>query len=147
VWLGRHQWLTRNHVPTFFTRVPDYFPIRFRYAELWPEEKHNSRGDEFTITNHFGVYDVYFSERHSNTSWLESFWRNITLTIIHQTSDTMSGIQKLKAIYPWIQTPFIVGAPMRLISLADLAVSISRAGKQTLSQSLPSFVRFYGTCP
>ncbi|KAF2405461.1 putative oxidoreductase [Trichodelitschia bisporula] len=30
--------------------------------------------------------------------------------------------------YPWVQTPLIVGAPMRLISLASLAVEISKAG-------------------
>ncbi|KAF2708565.1 inosine monophosphate dehydrogenase [Pleomassaria siparia CBS 279.74] len=40
----------------------------------------------------------------------------------------MNGVQNLKKAYPWIQTPLVVGAPMRLISLADLAVSISRAG-------------------
>ncbi|KAF2185032.1 inosine monophosphate dehydrogenase [Zopfia rhizophila CBS 207.26] len=40
----------------------------------------------------------------------------------------MSDIEKLKKDYPWIQTPLIVGAPMRLIALAPLAVEISRAG-------------------
>ncbi|KAF2854802.1 inosine monophosphate dehydrogenase [Plenodomus tracheiphilus IPT5] len=35
---------------------------------------------------------------------------------------------KLKEDYPWIQTPLIVGAPMRLIALAELAVEISKAG-------------------
>jgi hypothetical protein len=40
----------------------------------------------------------------------------------------MDSIQKLKTDYPWIQTPLIVGAPMRLIALADLAVAISKAG-------------------
>jgi hypothetical protein len=40
----------------------------------------------------------------------------------------MSQAQRLKSDYPWIQTPLIVGAPMRLIALADLAVEISKAG-------------------
>ncbi|KZM21126.1 nitronate monooxygenase [Ascochyta rabiei] len=40
----------------------------------------------------------------------------------------MDPIQRLKTDYPWIQTPLIVGAPMRLIALADLAVEISKAG-------------------
>lgn len=43
-------------------------------------------------------------------------------------SRTMESIQKLKTEYPWIQTPLVVGAPMRLIALADLAVAISKAG-------------------
>lgn len=30
--------------------------------------------------------------------------------------------------YPWIQAPLVVGAPMRLIALAPLAVEISKAG-------------------
>ncbi|KAL8803208.1 MAG: hypothetical protein Q9182_003309 [Xanthomendoza sp. 2 TL-2023] len=30
--------------------------------------------------------------------------------------------------YPWVQSPIIVGAPMRLISLAPLAVAVSKAG-------------------
>ncbi|KAL8842504.1 MAG: hypothetical protein Q9176_002656 [Flavoplaca citrina] len=30
--------------------------------------------------------------------------------------------------YPWVKAPVIIGAPMRLISLAPLAVAISRAG-------------------
>ncbi len=30
--------------------------------------------------------------------------------------------------YPWVKAPVIVGAPMRLISLAPLAIAISRAG-------------------
>ncbi|KAF2499848.1 oxidoreductase 2-nitropropane dioxygenase [Lophium mytilinum] len=34
----------------------------------------------------------------------------------------------LKQAYPWIKTPLIIGAPMRLISLAPLAVEASRAG-------------------
>ncbi|KAH8731412.1 oxidoreductase 2-nitropropane dioxygenase [Phaeosphaeriaceae sp. PMI808] len=40
----------------------------------------------------------------------------------------MTQIQQLKQDYPWIQTPLIVGAPMRLIALADMAVEISKAG-------------------
>jgi nitronate monooxygenase len=39
-----------------------------------------------------------------------------------------SQIQILKDDYPWIQTPLVVGAPMRLIALADMAVEISKAG-------------------
>ena len=47
----------------------------------------------------------------------------------------MDPIQRLKTDYPWIQTPLIVGAPMRLIALADLAVAISKAGTHpSLSQ-------------
>ncbi|KAI4283269.1 MAG: hypothetical protein L6R38_002267 [Xanthoria sp. 2 TBL-2021] len=30
--------------------------------------------------------------------------------------------------YPWVKAPIIIGAPMRLISLAPLAVAVSRAG-------------------
>jgi len=41
----------------------------------------------------------------------------------------MDPINKLKQDYPWIQTPLVVGAPMRLIALADMAVEISKAGK------------------
>ncbi|KAF2876482.1 oxidoreductase 2-nitropropane dioxygenase [Massariosphaeria phaeospora] len=40
----------------------------------------------------------------------------------------MTDIARLKTDYPWIETPLIVGAPMRLIALADLATEISRAG-------------------
>jgi NAD(P)H-dependent flavin oxidoreductase YrpB (nitropropane dioxygenase family) len=40
----------------------------------------------------------------------------------------MSNIAKLKQDYPWIRTPPVVGAPMRLIALADMAVEISKAG-------------------
>lgn len=40
----------------------------------------------------------------------------------------MDAIKTLKKDYPWIQTPLIVGAPMRLIALADLAVEVSKAG-------------------
>ena len=49
-------------------------------------------------------------------------------TIHISKSRTMDPIQKFKTDYPWIQTPLIVGAPMRLIALADLAVAISKAG-------------------
>jgi hypothetical protein len=41
---------------------------------------------------------------------------------------TMTDIQRLKKDYPWIQTPLIVGAPMRLIALADMAAEITKAG-------------------
>ncbi|KAI4691119.1 uncharacterized protein J4E84_003410 [Alternaria hordeiaustralica] len=37
-------------------------------------------------------------------------------------------MQRLKEDYPWIQTPLVVGAPMRLIALADMAVEVSKAG-------------------
>jgi hypothetical protein len=40
----------------------------------------------------------------------------------------MNDVQKLENDYPWIQTPLVVGAPMRLIALADMAVEISKAG-------------------
>jgi nitronate monooxygenase len=49
----------------------------------------------------------------------------------------MQPIQRLKEDYPWIRTPLVVGAPMRLIALGDLAVEISRAGVYTLLLSLP----------
>ena len=48
---------------------------------------------------------------------------------------TMTSIKRLKHDYPWIQTPLIVGAPMRLIALADLAVAISKAG--TIHAGMP----------
>jgi hypothetical protein len=48
----------------------------------------------------------------------------------------MTDIQRLKQDYPWIQTPLIVGAPMRLIALADMAVEISKAGM--CSPTIPS---------
>ncbi|KAL9603347.1 MAG: hypothetical protein Q9219_001209 [cf. Caloplaca sp. 3 TL-2023] len=35
---------------------------------------------------------------------------------------------QLKEHYPWAKEPIIIGAPMRLIALAPLAVAISRAG-------------------
>ncbi|KAF1838353.1 inosine monophosphate dehydrogenase [Decorospora gaudefroyi] len=35
---------------------------------------------------------------------------------------------RLRQEYPWIQTPLVVGAPMRLIALADMAVEVSKAG-------------------
>ncbi|KAL8934440.1 MAG: hypothetical protein Q9216_005912 [Gyalolechia sp. 2 TL-2023] len=34
----------------------------------------------------------------------------------------------LQTTYPWVKTPAIISAPMRLISLAPLAVAVSRAG-------------------
>ncbi|KAI9664920.1 MAG: hypothetical protein M1821_006368 [Bathelium mastoideum] len=37
-------------------------------------------------------------------------------------------MDELQKDYPWTQTPLIIGAPMRLISLAHLAVEVSRAG-------------------
>ncbi|KAF2649593.1 oxidoreductase [Lophiostoma macrostomum CBS 122681] len=40
----------------------------------------------------------------------------------------MDDIKRLKVHYPWIQTPLIVSAPMRLIALADMAVEVSKAG-------------------
>jgi hypothetical protein len=40
----------------------------------------------------------------------------------------MTPVEQLQKDYPWIQTPLIVGAPMRLISLAELAVEITKAG-------------------
>ncbi|KAL1591460.1 hypothetical protein SLS60_011960 [Paraconiothyrium brasiliense] len=40
----------------------------------------------------------------------------------------MEGMQQLKDDYPWTNTPLVVGAPMRLIALADMAVEISKAG-------------------
>jgi nitronate monooxygenase len=47
----------------------------------------------------------------------------------------MTDIQRLKKDYPWIQTPLIVGAPMRLIALADMAVEISKAGMYSPTMS------------
>ena len=35
---------------------------------------------------------------------------------------------RLKKHYPWVKTPLIIGAPMRPIALAPLAVEISQAG-------------------
>ncbi|KAF2015887.1 inosine monophosphate dehydrogenase [Aaosphaeria arxii CBS 175.79] len=40
----------------------------------------------------------------------------------------MSSLQRLQSLYPWIKTPLVVGAPMRLIALADMAVELSKAG-------------------
>ena len=37
-------------------------------------------------------------------------------------------VNTCEKIFPWSKTPLIVGAPMRMISLAPLAVAISRAG-------------------
>jgi nitronate monooxygenase len=42
----------------------------------------------------------------------------------------MEDVQSLRGDYPWIQTPLVVGAPMRLIALADMAVEVPKAGKQ-----------------
>lgn len=53
----------------------------------------------------------------------------------------MNNIQRLKKDYPWIQTPLVVGAPMRLIALADMAVEISKAGTSTLHLTTPHHVR------
>lgn len=41
----------------------------------------------------------------------------------------MDDIQGLAGDYPWVQTPLVVSAPMRLIALADMAVEVSKAGK------------------
>jgi hypothetical protein len=46
----------------------------------------------------------------------------------YTTHPKMLPIQRLRDDYPWIQTPLVVGAPMRLIALGDLAVEISKAG-------------------
>lgn len=48
----------------------------------------------------------------------------------------MDDIQRLKEDYPWIQTPLVVGAPMRLIALADMAVEVSKAGKSYEKRAL-----------
>lgn len=48
----------------------------------------------------------------------------------------MAGVQSLKKDYPWIQAPLVVGAPMRLIALADLAVEISKAGMPEIVHQL-----------
>jgi len=45
----------------------------------------------------------------------------------------MNDLQRLKKDYPWIQTPLVIGAPMRLIALADMAAEISKAGTFTSS--------------
>jgi NAD(P)H-dependent flavin oxidoreductase YrpB (nitropropane dioxygenase family) len=47
----------------------------------------------------------------------------------------MNSVERLKKDYPWIQTPLVVGAPMRLIALADMAVAVSEAGMHTISSS------------
>ncbi|KAH7072949.1 2-nitropropane dioxygenase [Paraphoma chrysanthemicola] len=39
-----------------------------------------------------------------------------------------SSLVTLQQDYPWIHTPLVIGAPMRLIALADMAVEISKAG-------------------
>lgn len=41
-----------------------------------------------------------------------------------------TAIQSLKAAYPWIKTPLVISAPMRLIALARMATEVTRAGKQ-----------------
>jgi nitronate monooxygenase len=48
-------------------------------------------------------------------------------------SNTMDHTSRLKKDYPWIKTPLVVGAPMRLIALADMAVEISKAGMEYLT--------------
>jgi len=48
----------------------------------------------------------------------------------------MDDMQRLKEDYPWIQTPLVVGAPMRLIALADMAVEVSKAGELKKRPSL-----------
>lgn len=40
----------------------------------------------------------------------------------------MEGVQQLNKDYPWIQSPLVVSAPMRLIALANMAVEVSKAG-------------------
>ena len=50
--------------------------------------------------------------------------------------EDMDDIQRLKEDYPWIQTPLVVGAPMRLIALADMAVEVSKAGKSYEKRAL-----------
>jgi hypothetical protein len=46
----------------------------------------------------------------------------------NRTVADMLGHEQLRKDYPWIHTPLVVGAPMRLIALADMAVQISNAG-------------------
>lgn len=41
----------------------------------------------------------------------------------------MDPVQKLRNDYPWIHTPLVVSAPMRLITLAESATEVSKAGK------------------
>ncbi|KAL1393813.1 putative 2-nitropropane dioxygenase precursor [Phyllosticta capitalensis] len=38
------------------------------------------------------------------------------------------ALARLKAAFPWIQTPLVVGAPMRLIATVPLTIEICRAG-------------------
>jgi len=40
-----------------------------------------------------------------------------------------SNIAKLQKAYPWIKTPLVCCAPMRMIALAPLTVEVSKAGK------------------
>ncbi|USP75338.1 inosine monophosphate dehydrogenase [Curvularia clavata] len=42
-------------------------------------------------------------------------------------SERMNPVQELKQDYPWVEHPLVVGAPMRLISLAEMAVDVSKA--------------------
>lgn len=51
----------------------------------------------------------------------------------------MEAMQRLKNDYPWTQTPLVASAPMRLISLAEMAVAVSKAGNLPPS-SQPSSV-------
>ncbi|KAK3045427.1 hypothetical protein LTS18_013833, partial [Coniosporium uncinatum] len=39
-----------------------------------------------------------------------------------------SNIAKLQKAYPWIKTPLVCCAPMRMIALAPLTVEVSKAG-------------------
>jgi hypothetical protein len=64
---------------------------------------------------------IVFKQKRKGVHWSSS------RTYKHETKD-MQNMQKLKKDYPWIQTPLVVGAPMRLIALADMAVEISKAG-------------------
>lgn len=50
----------------------------------------------------------------------------------------MNDLQKLKHDYPWIQTPLIINAPMRMIALADMAAEVSKAGMY-----LPHFAAYH----
>jgi nitronate monooxygenase len=45
-----------------------------------------------------------------------------------QTMDPRDKLDRLEREYPWINTPLVVGAPMRLIALSKLACGISNAG-------------------
>ena len=56
-----------------------------------------------------------------------SYWKKCAL--VQMASLAM---KRLLADYPWIRGPLVAGAPMRLISLAPLAVEVSRGGRQLL---------------